>query len=234
MKFYLIIFLLINTNLSFAEDIIEEARRRGGSQFAKCYFCHSLKPDINMTGPSLANLWNAKAASVLNFKLYSDSLKKSGLTWNESTLLKWLTKPSDLVHDTTMTYKFDGDTNNLKNLIEFLKIAMKPNGYDTVIKNKYILKEFADGQLPKSAKEITNENKIDKIELCDSVFTIFRKTKVTTKHWEDNINLKIASDTNFSQSQEIRIIPTGSLGDRFLIIFPNLESIKKNIKPCLK
>jgi hypothetical protein len=37
---------------------------RGQRDFRVCAPCHSLEPDRNMTGPSLANLWRRKAGSL--------------------------------------------------------------------------------------------------------------------------------------------------------------------------
>src|SRR5215471_18270277 len=37
---------------------------RGQRVFGTCAACHSLQPDQNMTGPSLAVLWNRKAGSL--------------------------------------------------------------------------------------------------------------------------------------------------------------------------
>src|SRR5216684_8563165 len=52
---------------------------RGQQDFRVCAPCHSLEPDRNMTGPSLANLWGRKAGSLPSFERYSDTLKSSGI-----------------------------------------------------------------------------------------------------------------------------------------------------------
>ncbi len=54
---------------------------RGQRDFRACSPCHSLEPDRNMTGPSLANLWGRKAGSLPSFERYSDALKSSGIIW---------------------------------------------------------------------------------------------------------------------------------------------------------
>ena len=51
---------------------------RGQQNFRACAPCHSLEPDRNMTGPSLANLWGRKAGGLSSFERYSAALKSVG------------------------------------------------------------------------------------------------------------------------------------------------------------
>jgi cytochrome c len=63
----------------------------GGQRvFGACAACHSLQPDKNMTGPSLANLWNRKAGGLPSFSRYSPALKSSDIVWNDQTLDEWI------------------------------------------------------------------------------------------------------------------------------------------------
>jgi cytochrome c len=55
----------------------QETPAGGERDFRLCAPCHSLEPDRNMTGPSLANLWGRKAGSLPSFDRYSDGLKAS-------------------------------------------------------------------------------------------------------------------------------------------------------------
>ncbi|WP_346659659.1 hypothetical protein [Bradyrhizobium sp. 142] len=41
----------------------QDAAARGERDFRACMPCHSLEPDRNMTGPSLAGVWGRKADS---------------------------------------------------------------------------------------------------------------------------------------------------------------------------
>jgi len=47
--------------------------------YGACGACHSLEPDRNMTGPSLAELWNRKAGTLPSFHRYSGALQSSGI-----------------------------------------------------------------------------------------------------------------------------------------------------------
>src|SRR5438046_9585061 len=67
---------------------------RGQQDFRACAPCHSLEPDRNMTGPSLANLWGRKAGSLASFERYSDALKSSGMVWDDRSPDGRLTGPA--------------------------------------------------------------------------------------------------------------------------------------------
>ena len=40
---------------------------RGERMYRACVACHSLEPNRNMTGPSLAEVWNRKSGSLASF-----------------------------------------------------------------------------------------------------------------------------------------------------------------------
>jgi cytochrome c len=73
---------------------------RGKMVFEKrCTGCHALEG--SREGPPLANVFGRKAGSVAGFE-YSAGLKNLGLTWNDTTLEKWLTDPDMMVPDNKM------------------------------------------------------------------------------------------------------------------------------------
>jgi len=75
---------------------------RGELVFQKrCTGCHAM--DVDREGPRLAGVFGRKAGSVAGFG-YSAGLKKSGITWNEATLEKWLNDPDMIAPDTTMDF----------------------------------------------------------------------------------------------------------------------------------
>ena len=75
---------------------------RGQQDFRACSPCHSLAPDRNMTGPSLANLWGRKAGGPPSFERYSEALKASRIIWDDRSLDGWLTDPDRMVPDNEM------------------------------------------------------------------------------------------------------------------------------------
>jgi cytochrome c len=73
--------IAIATLLTIALDrqlfAVEGNPSRGQRAFGACAACHSLQPDQNMTGPSLAGVWNRKAGSLASFSRYSIALKSA-------------------------------------------------------------------------------------------------------------------------------------------------------------
>src|SRR5438046_1365888 len=99
---------------------------RGQQNFRACAPCHSLEPDRNMTGPSLANLWGRKAGSLPSFERYSDALKTSGIIWDDRSLDGWLTDPDLMVPDNEMPFNGIKDSQGRTDLLAFLKDATRP------------------------------------------------------------------------------------------------------------
>src|SRR5258707_9167136 len=99
---------------------------RGRQNFRACAPCHSLEPDRNMTGPSLANLWGRKAGGLSSFERYSEALKASGIIWDDRSLDGWLTDPDRMVPDNEMPFNGIKDTRVRVDLLAFLKDATKP------------------------------------------------------------------------------------------------------------
>jgi cytochrome c551/c552 len=66
----------------------EDDAALGARVFRACTACHSLETDRNMTGPSLAGVWNRRAGDLKSFSRYSDAMKLSGITWDEQSLGK--------------------------------------------------------------------------------------------------------------------------------------------------
>src|SRR6266566_9600108 len=99
---------------------------RGQQDFRACAPCHSLEPDRNMTGPSLAKLWGRKAGSLPSFERYSDALKSSGIIWEDRSLDGWLTDPEGMVPDNEMPFNGIKNARDRADLLAFLKDATKP------------------------------------------------------------------------------------------------------------
>jgi cytochrome c len=87
-----------------------------------CRECHSFVKDDNRLGPNLYGVVGRKAGTVTNFA-YSESVKGSGITWDEPTLDKWITSPNTLIPGNNMGAIFGGvaDPAERKKIISFLK-----------------------------------------------------------------------------------------------------------------
>ena len=97
---------------------------KGKKVFNKCKACHSLQAGKRKIGPDLANLIGRKAGTVKGFR-YSKAMKKSGITWDEESLDKFLTKPRKFVKGTKMSYAGLRKKADRDNLIAFLKASGK-------------------------------------------------------------------------------------------------------------
>ena len=91
----------------------------GKTVFNKCKACHQV--DKNAVGPHLGGIVGRKAASVADYN-YSEALKKSGITWDEASLDKFIANPNGLIPNNNMKpFSGVGDANTRKQIIDFLK-----------------------------------------------------------------------------------------------------------------
>ena len=86
-----------------AASAAEGDPKRGKKIYNKCKACHTTVAGKNRVGPSLFGIAGRKAATVKKFK-YSSAMRKSGLTWDDATLDKYLEKPRKLVPKGKMTF----------------------------------------------------------------------------------------------------------------------------------
>jgi cytochrome c len=92
----------------------------GEAVYSRCLACHALAYD--RTGPRHCGLFGRKAGSVKGFA-YSDAMKRSGITWGEKTLDRFIADPIRTVPGTAMGYDGVKDPKERADLIAFLKRA---------------------------------------------------------------------------------------------------------------
>jgi cytochrome c len=89
----------------------------------RCRTCHSVREGDNRLGPSLHNIFGAKAGST-GFATYSQALRDSGVVWNEDTLNKFITNPDALIPGNNMKpYPGITDETERKQIVDYLKSA---------------------------------------------------------------------------------------------------------------
>ena len=87
-----------------------------------CRTGHSTKAGDNRLGPSLHNIYGAKAGAASGYGNYSQSLTSSGITWDDATLDKFIANPDQVVANNNMKpYKGIGDEAVRKAIVGFLK-----------------------------------------------------------------------------------------------------------------
>lgn len=96
----------------------------GAKLFAsRCSGCHA--PDHSKVGPSLAGVVGRPAASVPGYP-YSTALAKSGLTWSDANLARWLAGPTAMVPGAGMPMAVP-DATERQSIIAYLR-TLQPSG----------------------------------------------------------------------------------------------------------
>jgi cytochrome c len=98
--------------------------QRGQKLFEECAACHSTKPGESGVGPSLAGALGKKAGENPDFR-FSPAMKRSGITWNQSTLNDFIADPQKRVPDNRMPYAGLPDAAGRADLIAYLLTVMK-------------------------------------------------------------------------------------------------------------
>ncbi len=84
-----------------------------------CAACHGAEKSSPI-GPSLHRIVGRPAASLHDFP-YSEALRKSGLTWTEDNLRRWIADNAQLVPNTLMPHVSISDRAEQTYLIAYLK-----------------------------------------------------------------------------------------------------------------
>jgi cytochrome c len=207
---------------------------RGQRVFNTCAQCHSLEPDRNMTGPSLAELWNRKAGSVASFPRYSPALKSADLTWNDKTLDEWIKDPEHVVAGNQMTFPGVKDPQQRSDLLAFLKHATQPGRTPsprTAPQNGQMGGGMMGGGADPSLKDLDPGNRVQAVGYCRDSYRITTADGKVHAFWERNLRFKTDSSENGPQKGAPALVGAGMLGDRADAIFAAPEEISTFIKP---
>jgi cytochrome c len=209
---------------------------RGQQDFKACAPCHSLEPDRNMTGPSLANLWGRKAGSLPSFERYSDALKSSGIIWDDRALDGWLTDPQHMVPDNDMPFEGIKDALVRADLLAFLKEATKPGAApERTAQMKGMgggmMGGMTGGGRDSNLKSMDPSKRVMAITYCHDTYRVTTADGKTRPFWERNLRLKTDSSKDGPQNGAPALVPAGMMGDRADVIFAAPEEISKMIEP---
>lgn len=93
----------------------------GAKVFAQCSACHTVGAGAqNSVGPVLNCVVGRTAGTYPGYR-YSSAMRRSGLTWDEATLQKYLKAPDQLLPGTKMAFPGIGNDSDLHNVIAYLK-----------------------------------------------------------------------------------------------------------------
>lgn len=202
---------------------------RGAQLFRQCAACHSTSPGEHLTGPSLAHVAGHKAGTVQGFSRYSDALKRSGVTWSDAALDKWLANPVQFIPGNAMTFPGLRDAQARQDLIAYLK---------AVNENKAPQRESAGnmmGMMQSSRPDLKTappEGRVTAIRYCGDTYTIDTADGSTQKVWEFNLRFKSDSSKLGPLPGKPVVVGAGMQGDRASIIFASPKEISDAIKPA--
>jgi cytochrome c len=201
--------------------------KRGAQVFGQCMACHSVRPAEHLTGPSLAHVFNRKAATVEGFMRYSDALKGAAIIWNEAALDKWLANPGKLVPGTTMTYPGMKAPQARQDLIAYLKAvdenkapAAAPGGHGMM----GMQREKPD------LKNVPAAGQVRSITYCGDTYTVETGDGKVEKIWEFNLRFKTDSGKLGPAPGKPVVIGAGMQGDRASIVFASPKEIGESIR----
>lgn len=206
--------------------------QRGQRVFAACAACHSLKPDQNMTGPSLAGLWARKAGSLPSFTRYSPALKSSAIVWNDRTLNEWIENPQQLVPRNSMTFPGVKDAQTRADLIVFLKEATQPGHASSQSAQGGPMGGMGGGmggmmgggQVP-HLKQLEPGKRVQSITYCKDTYRVTTADGQQHVFWERNLRLKTDSGADGPQKKAPALVSAGMMGDRADVIFADPAEI---------
>lgn len=209
---------------------------RGQQDFRVCAPCHSLEPDRNMTGPSLANLWGRKAGSLPSFERYSDALKSSGIIWDDRSLNAWLTDPQHMVPENDMPFQGIKDARVRADLLAFFKEATKPGASPAGSKQAQMKGMGGMGGMMGGAgrdpnlKSLEPNKQVKAITYCRDTYRVTTADGKTRAFWERNLRFMTDGSKDGPEKDAPAIMPAGMLGDRAAVIFAAPEQIGRMIE----
>jgi cytochrome c len=201
---------------------------RGQRVFGACAPCHALEPNRNMTGPTLADLWNRKAGSVTTFSRYSPVLKSSGVVWDDKTLDAWIADPQHLVPGNQMIFPGIKDRQQRADLLAFLKDATQPGS-----KAAQAMQNSQMANAVPKLKQLAPEDRVQTIKYCNDTYRVTTGDGKTHDFWERNLRFKTDSGDDGPQKGAPAIVGAGMVGDRASVIFASPDEISAYIaKGC--
>ena len=204
---------------------------QGQRVFGACAACHSLQPDQNMTGPTLADVWERKAGSLTSFSRYSPALKSANIVWNDQTLDEWINDPQHVVPGNQMTFPGIKDARQRADLLAFLKEATQKGGSKMAQQGGPMGGmggTMGGGQIP-NLKKLDPANRVQAITYCKDTYAVTTANGQTRKFWEHNLRLKTDASGDGPEKNAPALINAGMMGDRADVIFADPSEISPYI-----
>ncbi len=107
---------VVCATLAMAASAQDPARGRDAFE-KRCTGCHAL--DKIKVGPPLRGVYGRVAGKDAQFT-YSDAVKAASVTWDESTLDRWLADTESVIPDNDMSFRLN-DTDERASIIAYLR-----------------------------------------------------------------------------------------------------------------
>src|SRR5438445_11320111 len=194
---------------------------RRAALFQQCAACHSVETGVHLTGPSLAAIWNRRAATVPGFGRYTDALKRAAITWDSATLDRWLARPEAVVPDTTMTFAGIENARQRADVVAYLRAVAEGKA----------LRASGGGMMamgPRTnLKQVGKERRVTAIRQCGDAYHVTTESGRTVPYWEFNLRFKTDSSPNGPEHGKPVLAPAGMQGDRAQVVFSGLDDLKR-------
>jgi len=199
---------------------------RGERMYRACVACHSLEPNRNMTGPSLAEVWNRRSGSLASFPRYSPALKSAGIIWNDDTLDEWIKDPQHFIPGNTMTFAGLKDARQRADLLAFLKDATQPGHAPKTAQggNQMGGMMMDGGQVP-NLKKLDREDRVQSITHCGDTYKVATADGKVRDFWERNLRFKTDVSDDGPQKGTPALLGAGMMGARADVIFASPDEI---------
>jgi cytochrome c len=200
---------------------------RGGELYRACVACHSLLPDVHLTGPSLAGAFGRQAGRAPGFDRYSAGLKAAEFGWNQDTLNAWLANPRAMIPDTFMIFRGMEDDDARANLLAFLAIAMAPGGDEAVLAQGLAPQEYVRGQVPEPLTPAPAAQQVTAIRHCRESYFVTTADGAETPFFEMNVRLKLDTRETGPDAGKPVMVGAGMAGDRVSIVFAGIADLTR-------
>jgi cytochrome c len=201
---------------------------RGATVFQACRACHSTTPGEQMTGPSLARIWQQKAGTVPGFDRYSDAMKHTDIVWDEATLDPWLTDPERFIPGTSMTFPGFRESQGRQDVIAYLKAVSDGQAPSAGKNGGGMMMNMQPAR--EDLKKAPPQGQVTAITHCRDTYTVKTADGKVNKAWEFNLRFKTDSSALGPVSGKPVIVGAGMQGDRASVVFAKPAEISAFVK----
>jgi len=203
---------------------------RGATDFQRaCAACHSTAPNVNMTGPSLAGIWNRKAGSLASFSRYSPALRASSVVWNDKSLDAWLKNPATFIPNNQMPFQGIGQSQPRADLIAYLQAVSSGKPPQMAQAGGGMMGGMMGNQ-DQNLKQGRPSVLVKSATYCRDTYRITTADGKEHVFWERNLRVQTDSRDIGPAPGKPALVPAGMMGDRADLIFAKPEEISAFLK----